>query len=209
MYFIHDSINYKLRKDFSTWNEDYDKKSKNTLISCVYRPPAGKLKPFKSYLKDIFRKNERLQKSLYFIGDFNLNVLDYETNTKVKHFFNLLFQHGLIPVINKQTRAKNKSITAIDHIITNTFLKSKISAGILKIDITDHFPILLMTHETSIDSCGKEKVIYKKKINSTIINNFKIKLRDSDWGYINYLQCPNQAYDKFMQKFTPLYEKFS
>ena len=53
----------------------------------------------------------------YLVCNFNLNILDYETNTKVKNFFNLMFQHGLVPVINKKT-------------------------GIINSDISNHFPIL-------------------------------------------------------------------
>ena len=65
-------------------------------------------------------------KTIHLAGDFNLNVIDYETVTKVKNFFNLIFEHGLIPVINKPTRITKKSATAIDHIITNSFLKNDI-----------------------------------------------------------------------------------
>ena len=32
---------------------------------------------------------------MYLVGDFNLNILDFETNRKVKSFFNLIFQNGL------------------------------------------------------------------------------------------------------------------
>ena len=34
-----------------------------------------------------------------------------------------MFQFGLLPTINKPTRVTNKTISAIDHIITNSTLK--------------------------------------------------------------------------------------
>ena len=40
-------------------------------------------------------------KHMTFPGDFNMNVLDYEYNRKVKSFFNLMYQRNLIPTINK------------------------------------------------------------------------------------------------------------
>ena len=52
-------------------------------------------------------------------GDFNINVLDFEQNKTVQNFVNLMFQFGLVPTINKPTRLTNKTISAIDHIITN------------------------------------------------------------------------------------------
>ena len=53
-------------------------------------------------------------------GDFNMNVLDFEQNKKVQNVVNLKFQFGLVPTINKPTRVTNKTISAIDHIITSS-----------------------------------------------------------------------------------------
>ena len=94
-----------------------NKKHKNIIVNTLYRPPTGKINPFQSFLKDIIAKNYKTSKKIYLIGDFNLNVLDYETNTKVKGFINLLFQHGLIPIINKPTKITKTTAKAIDHII--------------------------------------------------------------------------------------------
>ena len=53
-------------------------------------------------------------------GDFNINMLDFEQNRKVQNFVNLMFQFDLVPTINKPTRVTNKTISAIDHIITHS-----------------------------------------------------------------------------------------
>ena len=74
------------------------------------------MKPFKNHLKNVLLKNKTTSKIMH-IGDLNLNVLDYEKNKKVKTFFNLMFQHNLIPIINKPTRITKRTATAIDHII--------------------------------------------------------------------------------------------
>ena len=42
-------------------------------------------------------------KARYIVDDANLNLIDYETNIKVKNYLNLLFQKNFIPVINKPT----------------------------------------------------------------------------------------------------------
>ena len=39
--------------------------------------------------------------------------------TKVKSFFDLVYQRNLIPTINKPARVGKNSATAIDHIITD------------------------------------------------------------------------------------------
>ena len=43
-----------------------------------------------------------------FAGDFNINVLDYENNGKVKSFFDLIYRRNLTPTISKPTRAGQK-----------------------------------------------------------------------------------------------------
>ena len=86
-------------------------------------------------------------KPIYFIGNFILNVLDYKKNEKVTKFFNRTFEKGLVPVINKPTkptRVTKNTITAVDHIITNSLLHSTISTVIIKLDVSNHFLIFLM-----------------------------------------------------------------
>ena len=75
------------------------------------------------------------------IGDLNLNSLDYATNNHVQNFFNLAFENGVFPVINRPTRITKTSETAIDHILTNTILEFEVHSGIIKNDISDHFDI--------------------------------------------------------------------
>ena len=170
-FFIHDSLKYKLRNDFSANNEHNEslcieiinKTNKNMIINTIYRQPDGKIKPFKKFIKNIMLKIERSNKPVYLVGDFNLNILDYEINKRVKNFFNLIFQYSLIPIINKPTRVTNKSITAIDHIITNAYLSSKINAGIIKTDISDHFPVFLVSNTPDVDQYSESTNIYKRK----------------------------------------------
>ena len=133
---------------------------------------------FKSYLKEFFSKHLKTNKTIHLAGDFNLNVIDYETVTKVKNFFNLIFEHGLVPVINKPTRVTKKSTTAVDHIITNSFLNNDIKTGIIKTDISDHFPIFIISNKPDTDIYPTNNFIFKRYINDETINNFKSKLNE-------------------------------
>ena len=38
----------------------------------------------------------------YLLGDFNLNLLDYDTNLKVKFYCNTAFSHNFIPIITDE-----------------------------------------------------------------------------------------------------------
>ena len=43
-------------------------------------------------------------KTIFLLGDFNLDALDYDTNEVVKNFFNLIFQNGFLPLIQRSTK---------------------------------------------------------------------------------------------------------
>ena len=92
--FVHKSLIFKLQQDLSHSDkgnesiviEIINKHSKNTFVGTTYRPPNGKMKPFKKYFQTLFDKNNPENKIMYLLGDYNLNVLDYSNNTKVKNF---------------------------------------------------------------------------------------------------------------------------
>ena len=77
-----------------------------------------------------------------------------------------MFSFNLIPVINKITRVTRRSVSAIDHIITNACLNANIQTGIIKTDISDHFPIFLVTNTPDIDEYPNTTTIYKRYINT-------------------------------------------
>ena len=129
--FTHESIDFKERKDLSISKNDNEvlsieitNKTKNVILSSVYRPPDSSLRELKSSLKPIFDNYRRNSKDLYLVGNFNINLLDYENNVKIKNIVNFAFQNSLIPLINKRTRVTRTNATAIDHILTNAFLNT-------------------------------------------------------------------------------------
>ena len=52
-----------------------------------------------------------------------------------------MFRFGMIPTINKPTRVTRQTASAIDHIMTNSIMDTGFKSGIIKTDISDHFPI--------------------------------------------------------------------
>ena len=128
--FIHGSIKCKESKNLSISKTDSEtlsieitNKTKNIVLILVYRPPNSSLKEFKNFLKPIFDNIRRNNKDFYLVGDFNINVLDYENNVKVKNYVDFAFQNSLMSLINKPTRVTKTNATAIDHSFTNAFLK--------------------------------------------------------------------------------------
>ena len=117
-------------------------------------------------------------------GDFNINVLDFEQNKKVQNFVNLMFQFGLVPTINKPTRVTNKTISAVDHIITSSIYNNDFKTGIIKTDIFDHFPIIYafkLTSSMSSENHQKNRYLHKRIINESSKATFQRRLRETSW----------------------------
>ena len=147
--YIHKTFDFKVWSDLSINNKDIDSisveissnKKRNTLVNILYRPPNGKIEPFENFLNNVFTKTKDSNKALHNAGDFNLNLLDHNANRKVYNFLSLIYQNGMIPTINRPTRVTKKTATAIDHILTNSFVETVFKTVIFKSNIFEHFPV--------------------------------------------------------------------
>ena len=92
----------------------------------------------------------------------------------------LKYRNRMIPTINKPTRVTKKTATAIDHIITNSFVENTFKTAIIKSDVSDHFPIcifffqqtclqkvMLSIHIKEPLMMKKLKLLFKISINMT------------------------------------------
>ena len=139
------------------------------------------------------------------MGDTNLNLIDYETNIKVKNYLNLLFQKNFIPVTNKPARVSRNDATIIDHINTNHFLNNDMHSGIITADISDHFPIFLISKDLMLDSSNEPIHITKREINDKSKAYFKTLLSIVDWKHELNENSPNNAYNDFLRIFLGLH----
>ena len=202
---------YSVRKDLSTNNEDIESlcieiintKSKNILVNTSYRQPAGRYNEFEIYLKQFLHKSKK-QKP-YLAGDLNLNLLDHRINTKVKDYLNLTFQNFLIPVINKPTRITKTNATLIDHILTNDFVNTDSSASIVKSNISDHFPIFLITSAQFFNNIQNKTTIRKGELNRKSKHYFMEILNEVNWKHLCSLTDTYLTYEYFLRTFIGVY----
>ena len=113
----------------------------------------------------------------------------------------------MILTINRPTRVTRHTVTAIDHVFTNTIMDNiEIKAAVVKTYIADHFPIIFAT-KSKIDADNSEQYIFKCNISDLSINKLKQILRNIDWNNIKILQNINDAYCKFLETFLSLYKE--
>ena len=113
-------------------------------------------------------------------------------------------QNILIPVINKPTRITKTNATLIDHVLTNDFGNTNSSTGIVKSDISDHFPIFLITSVQFFNNQNK-RTTKKREINEKSKQYFMEILNEVNWKHLYSLTDTNLAYEYFLRTFKGLY----
>ena len=70
-------------------------------------------------------------KNTVLAGDFNINLLDFETNKNVQDFLSLMFRYNMIPLTNKPTRVTRRPANTITNSVTG---HNDFKLAIIKID---------------------------------------------------------------------------
>ena len=129
------------------------------MLTLVYRSPNSDHEELENHFKRSLSKQEVSHKDLISAGDFNINLLDFDANKKLQNFVNLMFRFRMIPTINKPTRVTRQTASTIDHIITNSLMHTGFKSGIIKTDISDHFPIFFSYKYISEKEDAKKEFI--------------------------------------------------
>ena len=97
---------------------------------------------FSSNIKlSFFRKcNEQNSKKIFLLGDFNVDLLQYETSELANNFADTLSSNFLSPLILLPTRISNSSSPLIDNIFCNVTFNSNILSSNFKSTVSGHFP---------------------------------------------------------------------
>ena len=97
----------------------------------------------KNFLNKLLEKVSKEQKSVYFLGDFNVNLLNYNDHTPTNEFLDSLASDSVIPYILQPTKKTDHSKTLVDNIFSNVITVDPIS-GTLAAMISDHLPQIMI-----------------------------------------------------------------
>ena len=90
------------------------------------------------------------------------------------------------------------TISAIDHIITNSIYSNDFKTEIIKTDISDHSPIiyaLKLRSSMSSENHQNNRCMHKRIIKETSKATFKRRLRETFWDTVKGLDNPNESYE--------------
>ena len=111
------------------------------LVGVCYRPPNTN---FEQFILDLAAMKSVIalrysNHTIISMADFNLNLLNINTNNQVLEYYLSMLSAGFYPWVLRHTRVTSPSATLIDHIwFSNNELMKK--SGITLNDIFDQFP---------------------------------------------------------------------
>ena len=164
--------------------------------------PRADIDIFMFTLSDLLDIINNEKKDCIWMGDFNIDLLKFNTRDKTNLFIDNMFAQGLISLIHKPTRNSNSSATLIDHMYTNNITKSSIS-GIIITDLDDHFGTFrTIYNKNSFTS----KFLDKRIFSDSNVNKFNDQLASTNFDSMLLMNDPDQAYNHFMSIYSNLFQ---
>ena len=132
------------------------------------------------------------------MGDFDIDLLKYDTHGDSSDFLDAMYASFLLPYINTPSRVTPHSKTLIDNIFSNTIEDSSIS-GNLVTTISDHYSqFLLMKNLNNKKNITKTEVYHQdfQNINEKRLEN---DLQNTSWDDV--LEVHSEGVDKSFETF--------
>ena len=98
----------------STFIEIVNPKKSNIIVGVICRHPSMDLTDFNgNYLNQLLENISKEKKSIFLLGDFNVNRLNYNEHNQTNEFLDSLASNSFIPLILQPTRITSHSNTLI------------------------------------------------------------------------------------------------
>ena len=184
-------------------------KRKNEIIGCIYRHPTMEIKPFnENYFEDLIAKLADEKKICYLAGDFNIDLLQSETDSNIKDFFDILTSNLFVPHITFPSRVTNRSQTLIDNIFSNNPDFDSCTSGNFTFSISDHLAQFLIVPSSD----KRPPKIHNMKVRDTRNYSHEELVADIinvDWGAVleSDRADPNHSFKQFNEKVNEILDK--
>ena len=167
-------------------------KKSNLVIGCVYRHPSMSIDNFnKNFLTPLLEKlSKEPNKTIFLLGDFNIDLLKFDSCNNTKSFIDELSSNFLLPQILLPTRISRNSKTLIDNIFCNIpkFNGDAITANLTS-TLSDHLPQLYILPRFFSNSQSNPKSnVFVHNWKGFDKNSFIQDFQSKDWTDIIHIQ---------------------
>ena len=204
-----DKIMYKSHLLESCFIEIVVPNKKNIIIGCIYRHPSMNLSDFNDDHLSPLLEQFSDKKHTFLLGDFNVDLMNTDQDSKTTDYFDLLTSAHFVPHIIQPTRITSHCKTLIDNIFSNMSNFSQGTSGNLTIALSDHLAQFLLIELDTIIKPPKT-ARYKRDIKNFDRENFLLDLLDIDWLERIDLrrEDPNFSFQQFYNAINSLIDKY-
>ena len=178
------------------------------IVGCIYKHPNISISEFNSdFLVPFLNKISLEKKEVILLGDYNINLLNCDSDKNTSEFLELMLSYSFLPKIIKPTRITPRTKTLIDNIFFNG-LQSNIIAGNIITDISDQLTqFISIRHEgiPDIENCNTN--ICRRNYNKLNHDKFKEDFNKINWTNLFSVDNIDTAYDSFLDQVEKLIDK--
>ena len=132
------------------------------------------------------------------MGDFNIDILKYDSHSESTDFVDLMYTSFLLPYIVAPTRVIPRSITLIDNIFSNNIDHGSISGNLIT-TISDHFGQFLLLRDLKNSEQKTKTDQFKQDFSRLNKEHFEKDLKNTNWTSI--LETGKKDIDKSFESF--------
>ena len=188
--YIANHLSYKCRNDLNIYKKNkmefifieiVNPRKSNFVVGVIYKHPSMDLTYFEcNYLNKLLENTSKEQKSIFLLGDFNVNLLIYNKHNQTNEFLDSLASNSFISLILQPTRITSHSNTLIDNIFSNV-IDPDIISGNLTATISDHLPQFAIIPNMLGNILGNKSNIYERDWSKFVHENFILDYFSVDW----------------------------
>ena len=95
----------------------------NIIVGTIYRHPKMDVTEFNNILNNLLKKINQEQKTVFLLGDFNIDLMHYNEHKPTNEFLDSLASNSYLPYTIQPSQHTSHSITLIDNIFSNVIPK--------------------------------------------------------------------------------------
>ena len=104
----------------------------NIIVGTIYIHPKMDVTKFNNILKSLLKKNNQKQKTVFLLGDFNIDLMHYNEHKPTNEFLDSIPSNSYLPYIIIQPSQHTCHFrTLTDNIFSNVISKDIISGNII------------------------------------------------------------------------------
>ena len=150
------------------------------------------------YLNEFLEKHSRENKKIILMGNFNIDLLKYETRNNSSDFVDAMYVNFLLPYISVPLRVTPHSKTLIDNIFSNMIEDGAILGNLITANSDHYDQFFLMKNLSDEKNIANTEVYHQdfQKINEKRLEN---DLQNNNWE--DALELHRDDVDKSFETF--------